>query len=124
MLTDSKIRAAKNLEKSYKLTDSSGLYLMVSPHGSKLWYFRYTFGGKENRIAFGPYPLISLAEARDKQNAARKLLASGLCPSQTRKADKAAVDPSRTFKHIATDWHASNLKLWSPAHGNKILTCL
>lgn len=97
---------------------------MVSPHGSKRWYFRYTFGRKENPIAFGPYPLISLAEARDKHNAARKLLASGLCPSQTRKADKAAVDPSRTFKHIATDWHASNLKLWSPAHGNKILTCL
>lgn len=64
MLTDSKIRAAKNLEKSYKLTDSSGLYLMASPHDSKLWYFRYTFGGNENRIAFGPYPLVSLAETR------------------------------------------------------------
>lgn len=65
MLTDSKIRSAKNLAKSYKLTDSLGLYLTVSTHGSKLWYFRYTFGGKENRLAFGPYSLISLAAARE-----------------------------------------------------------
>lgn len=52
MLTDSKIRAAKPLTKSYKLTDAQGLYLTVSTSGSKLWYFRYRFEGKENRLAF------------------------------------------------------------------------
>ncbi|MBG6244032.1 hypothetical protein CS369_02875 [Candidatus Symbiopectobacterium sp. 'North America'] len=74
MLTDSKIRSAKNLEKSYKLTDALGLYLTISTHGAKRWYFRYTFDRKENRLALGSYPLVSLA-------AARKLLASGVCPS-------------------------------------------
>lgn len=123
-LNDSKIRAAKSLAKSYKLTDSQGLYLTISASGSKLWYFRYCFDGKESRLAFGPYPQITLAEAREKRDAARKLLASGICPSQPRKAEQAAVDESRTFKHAATDWHTSSLKLWSEGHADKILTCL
>ncbi|ECF3154534.1 DUF4102 domain-containing protein [Salmonella enterica subsp. enterica serovar Volkmarsdorf] len=124
MLTDSKIRAAKPLAKSYKLTDAQGLYLMVSASGAKLWYFRYCFDGKESRLAFGPYPQTTLAEAREKRDAARKLLASGICPSQPRKAEQAAVDESRTFKHAAIDWHTSSLKLWSEGHADKILTCL
>lgn len=123
-LNDSKIRAAKPLDKSYKLTDSQGLYLTISTSGSKLWYFRYRFDGKENRLAFGAYPLVTLAEAREKRDAARKLLASGICPSQLRKADKDTVDESRTFKFIATAWHTSCLKLWSEGHADKILTCL
>ncbi|HEE0107374.1 TPA: integrase arm-type DNA-binding domain-containing protein [Citrobacter gillenii] len=123
-LNDSKIRAAKPLAKSYKLTDAQGLYLTVSRSGAKLWYFRYCFGGKENRLAFGAYPLVTLAEAREKRDAARKLLASGICPSQIRKIDNAAVDESRTFKFIATEWHTSCLKLWSEGHADKILTCL
>ncbi|AID27456.1 hypothetical protein N643_13355 [Salmonella bongori serovar 48:z41:-- str. RKS3044] len=101
-LNDSKIRAAKLLAKSYKLTDAQGLYLTVSRSGAKLWYFRYRFEGKENRLAFGAYPQVTLAEARKKRDAARKLLASGVCPSLPRKTEKAAVDESRTFKFIAT----------------------
>ncbi len=101
-LKASKIRAAKPLAKSYKLTDAQDLYLTVSTSGSQLWYFRYRFEGKENRLAFGAYPLVTLAEAREKRDAARKLLASGVCPSLPRKTEKAAVDESRTFKFIAT----------------------
>ena len=124
MLTDSKIRSAKNLEKSYKLTDALGLYLTISTHGAKRWYFRYTFERKENRLALGAYPLVSLAAAREKRDAARKLLASGVCPSLSRKAEKSSVDESRTFRYIATDWHSSSRKLWSDTHADKILTCL
>lgn len=124
MLTDSKIRTAKPLKKSYKLTDAQGLYLTVATSGSKLWYFRYRFGGKENRLALGPYPQVTLAEAREKRDAARKLLVSGICPSLPRKAEKAAVNSTRTFQCIATAWHTSCLKLWSEDHANKILTCL
>lgn len=123
-LNDSKIRAAKSLDKSYKLTDSQGLYLTVSTSGAKLWYFRYRFDGKENRMAFGAYPLVTLAEAREKRDAARKLLVSGICPSQLRKTNDDSVDESRTFKFIATAWHTSCLKLWSEDHAGKILTCL
>lgn len=67
-LNDSKIRAAKSLAKSYKLTDSQGLYLTVSTSGAKLWYFRYRLGGKDSRLAFGPYPQTTLAEAREKRH--------------------------------------------------------
>ncbi|ECE1536915.1 DUF4102 domain-containing protein, partial [Salmonella enterica] len=123
-LNDSKIRSAKTLDKSYKLIDSQGLYLAVSTSGAKLWYFRYRFDGKENRLAFGAYPLVTLAEAREKRDAARKLLASGICPSQLRKTNDASVDESRTFKFIATAWHTSCLKLRSEGHADKILTCL
>ncbi|PLY36749.1 hypothetical protein F164LOC_13810 [Pectobacterium carotovorum] len=124
MLTDSKVRSAKPLAKSYKLTDSQGLYLTVSTSGTKLWYFRYRFGGKENRLAFGPYPQTTLAEAREKRDAARKLLASGISPSQLRKTNTPAVEESRTFQYVALAWHTSSLKLWSEAHADKILTCL
>ncbi|MBA5237835.1 integrase arm-type DNA-binding domain-containing protein [Pectobacterium aroidearum] len=124
MLTDSKVRSAKPLAKSYKLTDSQGLYLTVSTSGAKLWYFRYRFASKENRLAFGPYPQTTLAEAREKRDAARKLLASGISPSQLRKANNPAVDESRTFQSVTMAWHTSSLKLWSDAHADKILTCL
>lgn len=80
-LNDSKIRAAKYLAKSYKPSDSQGLYLTISANGAKLWYFRYRLGGKENRLAFGPYPQVTLANALEKRDAARKLLASSLCSS-------------------------------------------
>lgn len=124
MLTDSKIRSAKPIAKSYKLTDSQGLYLMVSTTGAKLWYFRYRLNGKESRLAFGPYPQTTLAEAREKRDAARKLLSSGISPSQLRKAHNNTVDESRTFQYAATIWHSSSLKLWSETHADKILTCL
>lgn len=96
MLTDSKIRATKPLEKSYKLTDTQGLYLTVSTSGSKLWYFRYRFEGKENRLAFGPYPQVTLAEAREKRDAARKLLVSVFalpCPVRRKKPPLTARAP-------------------------------
>ncbi|AFI91629.1 Phage integrase family site-specific recombinase [Pectobacterium parmentieri] len=124
MLTDRKVRSAKPLAKSYKLTDSQGLYLTVSTSGAKLWYFRYRLGGKESRLAFGTYPQTTLAEAREKRDAARKLLASGISPSQLRKANNPAVDESRTFQSVTMAWHSSCLKLWSDAHADKILTCL
>lgn len=91
MLTDSRIRTAKSLDKSYKLTDTHGLYLMVSTTGSRLWYFRYRFAGKESRLAFGAYPQVTLAEAREKRDAARKLLASDISPSQLRKTEKSPL---------------------------------
>lgn len=124
MLNDSKIRSVKSLPKSYKLTDSQGLYLLVTTSGSRLWYFRFRFEGKENRLAFGAYPQVTLAEAREKRDAARKLLSGGISPSQIRKSSVRGVDESSTFKHVATSWHTSCLKLWSEGHADKILTCL
>ncbi|AID91715.1 integrase [Klebsiella oxytoca KONIH1] len=97
---------------------------MVSTSGTKLWYFRYRLDGKESRLAFDPYPQTTLAGAREKRDAARKLLASGISSSQLRKTNNPTVDESRTFQHAAMSWHTSSLKLWSEAHADKILTGL
>ncbi|HAU5635920.1 tyrosine-type recombinase/integrase [Citrobacter amalonaticus] len=124
MLNDSKIRSAKSLDKPYKLTDSQGLYLLVSTSGSRLWYFRYRLNGKENRLALGAYPQVSLAEARETRDAARKLVASGITPARISKSPARDIDESRTFKSVASSWHTSCLKLWSKGHADKIITSL
>ncbi len=63
-LNDTKIRSIKPLPKPFKLSDSHGLYLLVNPGGSRLWYLKYRINGKESRLGLGAYPLISLADAR------------------------------------------------------------
>ncbi|HGG6232938.1 TPA: tyrosine-type recombinase/integrase, partial [Salmonella enterica subsp. enterica serovar Enteritidis] len=123
-LTDSKIRAAKPSTKSYKLTDSQGLYLVISASGSRLWYFRYSFSGKESRLSLGSYPHVTLAEAREKRDASHKKILSGINPSQQRNMDKKCITETNTFKSIATSWHTSNKKHWSEHHANKIMVCL
>ncbi len=89
-LTATKVKNAKGREKPYKLTDGQGLFLLVTPSGSKLWRFKYFFAGKEKLLAFGTYPEISLAEAREKRDAARKQVANAVDPVEVRKAQKVA----------------------------------
>ncbi|EKS4614611.1 tyrosine-type recombinase/integrase [Salmonella enterica] len=123
-LTDKQARSAKPSDKPYKLADTLGLYLLVKPNGSRIWYLKYRFEGKESRVSFGSYPETSLALAREKRDATKRILKSGLNPSQQRRAEKVIVDESRTFQYIATLWHTDCLKLWSEGHANKILVCL
>ncbi len=87
-LTDVVARTAKPREKAYKLADAHGLYLLVSPNGSTRWYLKYRFEGKESRIAFGAYPLISLAKAREKRDEIRLLLLEGIHPTEKREEEK------------------------------------
>lgn len=102
------IDKAKAAEKPYKLSDGRGLALLVETNGSKLWRFRYRFAGKENMLTFGAYPDVSLAEARDKRNEARKLLVNGQDPSALRKSKKAAdaTSAANTFGAVAADYIA------------------
>jgi integrase len=74
-LTDSAIKTAKPKEKPYKLSDAHGLYLEITCSGSKLWRLKYRIAGKEKKLALGPYPTVSLAQARQKREEARELLA-------------------------------------------------
>ncbi|AWS55633.1 tyrosine-type recombinase/integrase [Proteus mirabilis] len=123
-LTDAKVRAAKPLDKSYKLTDGDGMHLMVHTNGSKYWRLQYRFGGKQKMLALGVYPDISLAEAREKRDAARKLIANGFDPSEKRKEVKEEQQKEfNTFEKVARDWHASNKK-WSEGHSNRVLKSL
>ena len=80
-LTDVAIRTAKPSEKARKLTDDKGLYLLIQPNGGKLWRMNYRFDGKQKTLAIGTYPDTGLALARDKRDAARKLLAQEIDPS-------------------------------------------
>ena len=89
-LTDTAIRAAKPRKKLVKLSDGGGLYLLIQPHGTKLWRMGYRIGGKQKGLAFGIYPTVSLAEARARRDAAKKYLADGVDPSLQRKIDKQA----------------------------------
>jgi integrase len=111
MLTQFVLTKAKPKGKPYKLTDALGLHLMVTPSGARLWRFRYRFAGKENTLALGAFPDVSLAEARAKRDAARKLLAEGVDPSQKRKADMFTVNEAaqNTFGSIAAE-HLAKLE--------------
>ena len=76
-LTDTKIKTVKALARPIKLSDGGGLYLLVSPSGSKAWRLAYRFNGKQKTLGFGLYPAVSLAGARDRRDGAKKLLAHG-----------------------------------------------
>ena len=75
MLTDSRIKSEKPREKTFKLYDERGLYLIVNTNGSRWWRFKYRFGGNDKTISMGVYPDVGLAAARKKRDKARKLLA-------------------------------------------------
>src|SRR5579863_1200812 len=98
MLNDTRIRTIKPHKRPIKLSDSGGLYLLIAPHGSKLWRLAYRFGGKQKTLAIGAYPTSTLKAARDKREEAKRLLASliGRLGSSTfRLSTTASVDVAR-----------------------------
>ena len=74
-LTDIACKTAKPSEKPFKKFDGGGLHLLIKPNGSKLWRLKYRYLGKEKLLSIGAYPIISLAEARDARDKAKRLLA-------------------------------------------------
>lgn len=119
-LTDRAIVHAKPCGKPYKLSDSHGFYLLVNPNGSKRWYIKYRFVNKEKKLALGPYPLLTLAQARRMREEAQLLLISGIDPSAHRKAERLAVTPEHTFESVAREWVSSNVN-WSAEHKKRVL---
>jgi len=105
-LTDLALRNAKPKEKAYKLFDGGGLHLVVNPNGSRLWRLAYRFAGKPKQLAFGPYPTISLADARQKREDAKKLLLDGKDPSTARKLERvaASIASANTFGAVAEEY--------------------
>jgi integrase len=105
-LTDEEIRRAKAKEKAYRMSDGGSLYLWVTPAGGKLWRWAYTHEGKEKLMAFGKYPDVPLALARERHAEARRLLAIGLDPMVQRKAAKNAekIAAENSFETIAKLW--------------------
>ncbi|ENI7549031.1 TPA: DUF4102 domain-containing protein, partial [Salmonella enterica] len=105
-LTDTAIRKPRPTDTPFKLGDSAGLYLLIKPNGSKLWYMKYRIDGKEKKLAFGPYPDVSLLTARQLRNAARSKMRAGVDPSVDKKIAQQKKKNGQTFRQIAINWHA------------------
>jgi integrase len=117
-LTDAAARKAKPGETDYKLADGGGLYLYVTRNGAKSWRMKYRFAGKEKRLTFGLYPEVSLVEARDRRDAARRLLRDHIDPALERMKLRASATASSemTFEKVARAWHKAQEARWSPVH--------
>lgn len=122
-LTDTAIKALKPQAKPYKTADGGGMYLEITPNGSKYWRFRYRWLGKQKLLAFGVYPDVSLKDARDKRDLVRKQLAAGQDPAAVKKQDREnqLQEAENTFEKLAREWHQKNKAKWSEKHGEAIL---
>ncbi|MCY3511235.1 MULTISPECIES: tyrosine-type recombinase/integrase [Enterobacteriaceae] len=122
-LTDIKAKNAKPLKKEYKLTDGFGMFLRVTPKGSKYWQMAYRFEGKQKLFSIGVYPAVSLSDARQRRDEARRLLAQGIDPNAKKQAEvkelKAKRDNTRSFRTVAKAWFSTKTK-WSDDYGDAV----
>lgn len=122
-LTDTAIRNAKPADKPVKMFDEGGLFLLLSTTGGKWWRFKYRFGGKEKLLSLGTYPEVSLKEARERRDIARKQIAADVDPGEHRKAHKAAKQgrAANSFEVVAREWFAKYSPNWVASHSSKII---
>jgi hypothetical protein len=127
-LSDAAIRKATPADKPMRLFDGGGLYLEISPSGSKLWRLKYRFAGKEKRLALGIYPDVSLAGARERRGAhdtahrppqnCGQVFRYGVATVQrTAKADRA----TNSYEAVAREWLAKYSPRWAASHSEKIV---
>jgi integrase len=120
-LTDTAVRTAKAREKEYKLADSGGLYLLVTPAGGKLWRLKFRIDGKERKLALGRYPEVSLADARKDRDAARSQMAKGSDPAREKQRQKvrSKLSAENTFAGISAEYcdkrKRDGARRWAPA---------
>ncbi|MGA9667212.1 MAG: integrase arm-type DNA-binding domain-containing protein [Gallionella sp.] len=122
-LTDTAIKNAKPGAKPVKMFDERGLFLIVAPSGGKWWRLKYRFDGKEKQISLGIYPDVSLKDARQRRDDARKLLANSIDPGENRKAVKATKTEraANSFEVTAREWFSKKSKGWAASNADKII---
>ena len=122
-LTDVAVRKAKPEAKPYKLADGGGMFLFMHHNGGKYWRMDYSFADKRKTLALGVYPDISLADARNRRDDARKLLAKGVDPGEVKKAQAASIvaNTENSFEVIAREWFNRHEPNWKPNHASKII---
>lgn len=122
-LTAIQVKTTKATDKPQKLTDGGGMYLLVQPNGAKYWRLDYRFAGKRKTLAIGVYPDISLLEARERRDAARKILANGADPGEIKKVKKAAAVAltENCFEMVAREWFSKHAPNWRENHSDKII---
>ncbi|WP_428087827.1 tyrosine-type recombinase/integrase [Candidatus Thioglobus sp.] len=125
MLTDTKIRTSKPKNKLYRLSDSNGLAIEITPTGIKYWRYRYRFNGKASMISLGRFPNIGLKTARLLRDDYRNLLTNDINPSEYKanKANKNKLESDKkiTFGKLFYKWHAKNKDNWSDKHSKKVM---
>lgn len=126
MLTDAQIKKTKPADKAFKLSDSGGLHLFVSPSGGRLWRYRYEFGGKEKLLSLGQYPDMTLFDARRARDDAKATLKGGRDPSSVKKLAKltAAKSAATTFEDVAKEWHELQKDGWVERHAADVIDSL
>ena len=123
-LTNTALQNAKPTEKPYKIYDVDGLFMQVMPAGGKWWRFKYRFEGKEKLLSLGTYPEVSLKQARDKRDDARKLLVNDqIDPSEKRQQIKAEkiLSSSNSFELVAREWWGAHMKNKAETHKDKVI---
>lgn len=125
VLTDTAARNAKFNGKPRKLADRNGMHLLVNQAG-KYWRWNYRFAGKRKTLAFGVYPTVTLAAARDALDRARARLSAGEDPGAAKKAEKIArkVAHANSFEAVGREWHEQKAKAWAKVTADKALTHL
>lgn len=123
MLTDTACRAAtcpKDRTRA-RLADERGLYLEVSPGGSKRWFVKYRLGGTERRLALGSYPEVTLSGARAARDKARQQIKDGTDPVRARRLDRItrSASAAATFETVAREFHSVQSPGWSPRYGRR-----
>lgn len=126
MLSEIKVKAAKPRSKPYKMSDGGSLLLMVTPSGGKLWRWNYLYDGKQKSMAFGAWPLVSLAEARSKRDEAAAILGEKRDPTIVKRLKiEAILEASRqTFERVAREWHANAKSQWAVIHAADVIRSL
>jgi integrase len=121
-LTDTAIRNAKPKDKQYKISDEKALYLLVKKAG-KYFRFDYRFAGKRKTLAIGVYPDVTLAEARQQRDEARKLLREGVDPSQHKRETKRMLEDLavNNFEAVAREWFEKSSRIWTEGHSIRII---
>lgn len=125
-LTVAAIRNAKPKDKPYKMADAAGLYLLVQPNSAKYWRLKYRINGKEKVLALGVFPEVKLADAREKRDVARKLIADGIDPIEQKREQKrlAKIRAENSFEKIAREWHEHQKGRWADHHAARVIKSL
>ncbi|WP_277184023.1 integrase arm-type DNA-binding domain-containing protein [Caballeronia sp. BR00000012568055] len=122
-LTDIQVRAAEPREKQYRLADGMGMYLEVRPNGGKYWRLKYRFADKEKTYTIGPYPAVSLKEARSRRDDARTKLSNGIDPSAEKQSIKRTnrLNAENSFEAVSREWSAAFASTISDSHAHRNL---
>ena len=110
MLSETKARQVKPQVRPLKLSDGGGLYLYVAPSGAKSWRYDYRLNARRETLTIGPYPEVSLSEARDRHYAARKQVERGESPARSKRhhREAAAVAADHSFEAVSKAWYDEN----------------